>query len=111
MINALQAAKISRKAPMDHEVYWGEIQKEIEVEITSAAKYGNTQIEFYVEKHRASIAAYLMNLGFRVEYNPEIFKDDDMLKISWSNKNIQAGKEIYLEEHICTCEYCKKEMK
>lgn len=110
MINALQAAKISRKAPNDCEVYWEKIQRTIEIEIESSAKYGNTFIEYYTEKHIVYIACMLQNLGFKIGYD-RTDRDDGILKISWANKNIQAGNEIFDEEHICTCKYCKKEMK
>ena len=110
MINALEAAKISRKAPNDYEVYWKKIQRTIEVEITSAAKYGNIRITFHVNKHRAYIAGMLMNLDYRVVYN-QLLKDSGDIDISWANKNIQAGNEIFDEEHTCECKHCKKEMK
>lgn len=112
MISALESAKIGIIAFEDnspHDVYWEGISPKIEQAIIKASKEFRREITIGIAKEwRVIVASRLMNLGYRVEYDS---MTDRPLKVSWANKNLEAGRQVMMERHVCTCKTCNKEMK
>lgn len=114
MISPLEVAIITRKQENvinTSEVYWEQLQPKLEKAFIDAAKMGRHEIKCEVSKeHKVYIASMLMNLGYRLDYDP-MSPTSHILKISWGNKLMEAGRKIHLDEHICECKHCEKEMK
>ena len=112
MLSALESAIIGarhQEKNNPHDVYWEQISPKIEEAIKEAIKQFRREITIGIAKDwRVIVASRLMNLGYRVDYDPMV---DKPLKVSWANKNMEALRTVRLENHVCECKHCNKEMK